>query len=143
MKNKITHTWFFNHKPEQVWEYLTKAELITQWLMPNDFQPVKGHKFMFTTRPLPQFNFDGKAYCEVLEITPFTKLTYTWKGGDGNGKITLDSVVYWVLVPKDNGTQLSLEHTGFNTDLNLPMFNAMNAGWDMNVKKIIGFLDNK
>jgi uncharacterized protein YndB with AHSA1/START domain len=131
----IHHKLFFPHPPEVVWEYLTKAELISQWLMENDFQPIIGYDFQFRTRPLPNFNFDGIVYCKVLEVIPPKKLSYSWKGGPGNGKITLDSVVEWTLHPKDNGTELQLDHRGF-AETDLTMYSLMDEGWLKNMQKI-------
>lgn len=135
MKNTIKHTFHYSHPVEDVWDYLTKPELIAQWLMENDFKPVVGHEFKFKTRPLPQFNFDGIAYCKVLEVVPLQKLSYTWKGGPGNGETNLDSVVVWTLTPTANGTELHLEHSGF-VDENTTIFAAMDAGWGKNIAKI-------
>src|SRR6185437_9682252 len=129
-------TLFFNQSQEDVWDYLTKPELIELWLMKNDFQPIVGHQFNFWTKPLPQMDFDGTAYCTVLEVVPFKKLSYSWKGGPGQGKITLDSVVEWTLVPKDNGMELQLVHTGFKEIANMMIYPAMNDGWLKNMKKI-------
>ncbi len=134
MTKSIQHTFHYSHAPEVVWEYLTKSELIAQWLMPNDFKPIAGHDFQFKTKPLPQFEFDGIAYCKVLEIEPFKKLSYSWKGGI-DGKTTLDSIVVWTLTPTATGTELHLEHSGY-VDSNTAIYAAMNAGWLKNIKKI-------
>jgi len=136
MATSIQHTLFFSHAPEVVWEYLTTSELMTQWLMPNDFQPIVGHDFQFRTQPLPNFGFDGIVYCKVLEIIPYKKLTYSWKGGPGDGQITLDSIVVWTLVAKDNGTELSLDHSGFKEMENAPFYSIMNDGWYKIIRKI-------
>lgn len=135
MSKVIEHTYYYPHAPEVVWEYLTTPALIEQWLMKNTFKPEEGHEFTFTTNPLPQFNFDGIVFCKVLEIVPFKKLSYTWRGGPAPGQITMDSIVTWTLIPTDGGTELYLEHTGFK-DENTPIFNAMNHGWQENIKKI-------
>jgi len=141
MANSIKHTVFFQHKPEAVWEYLTNAELISQWLMKNDFLPIVGHEFQFRTNPYPKLDFDGIVYCKVLEIVPYEKLVYSWKGGPGNGKITMDSIVEWKLVEKDNGTALFLEHSGFKEIENLAIYSAMDDGWFKNMHKIIDLLN--
>jgi uncharacterized protein YndB with AHSA1/START domain len=141
MTKTIKHTIFYSHKPEAVWEYLTKPELIAQWLMQNDFKPVVGHEFQFKAGPMPNFNFDGKIFCKVLEVVPNKKLVYSWKGGPGDGTMTLDSKVMWTLNPKDNGTELLLEHSGFATDdAMLQIFTVMDAGWRQNIQKITGLL---
>jgi len=143
MTSSIKHQYFFPNPPEIVWEYLTNAELMELWLMKNDFQPVVGHEFQFRTGPLPNMNFDGVVYCKVLEIVPFEKLSYSWKGGPGEGKITLDSVVVWTLQRKDNGTELLLDHSGFNEATNAIMFAAMNNGWISNIRKIDSLINTK
>ena len=136
MADNIKHQFFFPHRPEHVWEYLTRAELMELWLMPNNFQPILGQDFQFRIKPMPQLDFDGIVYCKVLEIVPHQRLSYSWKTGPGNGKIELDSIVVWKLIPKDNGTDLLLEHTGFSGFDNNSMFSAMNDGWFKNIQKI-------
>lgn len=113
MQKEIKHTWYFNQSPEEVWEYLTKPELLEQWLMKTDFQPVKGHKFQFTFVPKSDSKYDGIVNCEVLEITPFKKLSYSWNGGTLDKSRKFISTVNWTLVPKDTGTELQLQHDGF------------------------------
>jgi uncharacterized protein YndB with AHSA1/START domain len=142
MQKDIKHTWFFDHPKEKVWHFLTDSELISQWLMKNNFKPVVGHKFQFYTKPIIQFGFDGNVYCEVLEIIPLKKLVYSWKGGPGKGKISLDSVVTWTLVEKENGTELTLEHNGFKGLKNFVGYLFMNAGWKKILRKSIARLLN-
>ena len=142
MQKSINHKLFFDKPPASVWEYLTKPELIEMWLMKNDFQPVVGHHFNFTTRPMPNHDFDGNIYCVVLEVIPHKRLSYSWKGGPGEGKITLDSVVEWTLHEKDNGTELQLVHSGFK-ETDAFMFSIMNDGWLKNMHKIGEYLNMK
>jgi uncharacterized protein YndB with AHSA1/START domain len=136
MSTSIRHQFFYAHPIEGVWEYLTKAELISEWLMVNDFKLVIGHDFQFRTKPLPALDLDGIFYCKVLEIVPFKKLSYSWKGGPGNGEITLDTIVVWTLAEKDNGTELQLEHHGFNEIENHSIYAATTEGWVKNLQKI-------
>jgi uncharacterized protein YndB with AHSA1/START domain len=140
MAKIIKHQFFFPHPPETVWECLTNAELMAQWLMKNDFQPIVGHDFQFRTGPIPSLNFDGIFYCKVLEIGPLKKLSYSWKSGPGGGKITLDSVVLWQLEPKDEGTEVLLEHSGFAKKENLDFYNGLLHGWlekFQNIEKLL------
>jgi uncharacterized protein YndB with AHSA1/START domain len=142
MQKTINHKVFFAQAPQEVWEYLTRPELLELWLMKTDLQPTVGHQFQFMTRPMPGFDFDGNFYCTMLEVTPFTKLSYSWKGGPGGGRITLDSVVEWILHPKDNGTELEIVHSGFKEMENLMMYAAMNDGWLKNMNKIVELINN-
>ena len=119
--------------PEKVWKALTTAELIGQWLMPNDFEPVVGKRFTFKTRPIG--DWDGVVHCEVLEIVLHRRLVYSWKGGsdsnnsDSNYGSKLDSVVTWTLQPEGRGTRLRLIHTGFRSPQNDFAYDAMSSGW--------------
>jgi uncharacterized protein YndB with AHSA1/START domain len=135
MSKIIQHQIFYANSPREVWDYLTVPELMVQWLMPNDFQPVKGHEFKFTTKPMPDFDFDGIFYCKVLEIVPLKKLAYSWNFGPGNGTLN-KSEVHWTLTEKNKGTELLLIHRGFEGADMLPIFEAMDKGWLQNINKI-------
>ena len=135
MQKTIKQEWLLDHSPDAVWEYLTRSDLIAQWLMPNDFKPIVGHKFQFRTQPRIKVGFDGIVYCEVLEVSPFERLSYSWKGGPSPGRITLDSVVTWTLTPTATGTRLLLEHDGFKGIKNFLAFVFMNAGWAKKIRK--------
>jgi uncharacterized protein YndB with AHSA1/START domain len=141
MQKDIRHKWHFHYSPELIWEALTDPAQLGQWFMENDFKPVVGHRFRFTTKPRVKVGFDGIVYGEVLEVIPCKRLSYSWKGGPGKGNITLDSVVTWTLTEKDNGTELLLEHTGFKGLHNYIPYLIMNKGWKVNVgKKLNGFI---
>ena len=141
MSKIIKHQFFFPHPTETVWEYLTKPELMEQWLMKNDFQPIIGFDFQFQTKPIPSLDFDGICYCRVLEIVPFKKLSYSWKCGPGEGKITLDSIVVWKLQPTDKGTEVFLEHSGFAKEENLDFYNGFMHGWVEKLNNIAKLLN--
>jgi len=140
MQKAINNEWVYEQSPNEVWEYLTQAELIALWLMPNNFKPMPGYEFQFQTKPIPSLDLDGVFHCKVLEIVPFQKLIYSWKGGPGNGVFTLDTVVEWTLEKYGNGTKLFLTQRGFKA-ANLAIFTAMTEGWQKNVQKMINHLN--
>jgi len=141
MQTEITNEWIYEQSPNEVWEYLTRVELIALWLMPNNFEPVLGHEFQFRIKPVPSLDLDGIFYCKVLELVPFQKLTYTWKGGSGNGIFTLDTVVEWTLEQYKNGTKLSLRQSGFK-EANFTIFTSMTDGWEKNIQKMISHINS-
>ncbi len=138
MQKAITQTWFFRQTPQDVWEYLTKPELIAQWLMKTDFKPIKGHHFTFTHDPGKDSKYDGVVHCEVLEVKPYNKLSYSWNGSTKGGKRKFNSIVVWSLVQKDNGTELRLQHDGFTV---LDDILAHTSGWDQHVKQMTELLN--
>jgi uncharacterized protein YndB with AHSA1/START domain len=143
MNKQIKHTWFFAHPTDVIWEYLTRSDLIGQWLMVNDFKPIVGHQFTFRSEACHPMAFDGNVYCEVLQVLPKQKLSYSWKHGPRKGEITLDSVVVWSLQPKNGGTELILEHTGFTEPNNLLDYQTMEPGWKGHVNRIQGLISTK
>ncbi len=91
------------YPPEKIWRALTQPHLIAEWLMQNDFAPVKDHKF--TLR-----GDWGSVDCQVLTIEPHKTLSYAW------GALGLGSVVTWTLTPTAAGTHLRMEQAGFKPD---------------------------
>lgn len=142
MKTAIKQQWNYKQTPSEVWEYLTQAELMALWLMPNNFKAVIGHEFEFRTNPIPSLNLDGIMHCKVLEIIPFQKLVYTWKAGSGKGDFALDTIVEWTLEEVENGTKLVLNHSGFK-DHNHAIFMGMTEGWESNIQKIVSHLNSR
>jgi uncharacterized protein YndB with AHSA1/START domain len=107
MQKEIKQTWHFDQLPQVVWEYLTKPELIEQWLGITDFQPIAGHKFRFISP------YGNDSICEVLEVKPFTKLSYSWQKNSAKDGLPFYSKIEWTLIPTENGTELQLVHDGF------------------------------
>ncbi|MDH7459754.1 SRPBCC domain-containing protein [Chitinophagaceae bacterium 26-R-25] len=142
MQTEIVNQWIYEQPPSEVWKYLTQAELIELWLMPNDFKPIVGHEFSFRIKPIPSLDLDGIFNCKVLELVPFKKLTYSWKGGPGDGRITLDTICEWTLEPFGNGTKLHIKQTGFN-ESNFAIATAMTDGWDKNIQKMIAHMNQQ
>jgi uncharacterized protein YndB with AHSA1/START domain len=98
---------FLAHPPAKVWQALTDPKLLAQWLMPNAFLPIIGHRFRFTATP--GANFDGIVHCQVLELRPPQLLRISWSGDD-----ELDSEVVWRLEREGTGTRLFINQTGFD-----------------------------
>lgn len=143
MNRTIEHTFFYPHPVEKVWDYLTKPELIAMWLMENDFQPIVGHKFQFKAKPIFKLKFDGNIFCEVLEVVPHERLTYSWKGGTDPENPRLNSIVTWTLTTKDNGTELKLEHKGFEGMKNYAAYLIMGKGWQKIAKRFLTMLNEQ
>ncbi len=141
MENEIIHTRIYSQSAMEIWEYLTQSELMELWLMPNNFQLGVGNHFEFKTKPMPDLDLDGIMHCIITEIIPFEKLSYTWKAGPGNGLFVLETIVEWYLEPIENGTKLTLKHSGFKQK-NIDIFKGMNSGWTYLVEKMTTLINN-
>ena len=114
------------HPPEKVWRALTQAPLIEDWLMPNDFLPVVGHRF--TLRATPMAHWNGVTDCEVLLVEPHERLAYTWNASGDEAIDGLKTVVTWTLTPTASGTHVRMEQTGFRPR-DAGNFQGANYGW--------------
>jgi uncharacterized protein YndB with AHSA1/START domain len=93
----------FAHPPERLWRALTQPHLLEEWLMKSDFAPQPGRHF--------DFRADwGSVDCQVVEVEPQTRLSYTWAAHG------LESIVVWTLEPVVDGTLLRMEQSGFRAD---------------------------
>ena len=120
---------FLAHPPARVWKALTDPDMLAEWLMPNDFAAVVGHRFTFHTVPRPNSGFDGVVRCEVLAVEPERLLRYSWRGG------SLDTTVTWTLAAEGRGTRLFVEHDGFDPDdpLQQRTRTILGNGWRSNI----------
>jgi uncharacterized protein YndB with AHSA1/START domain len=124
----------FRHAPEKLWRALTESQLIAQWLMKNDFEPLVERKFQFRAEPVPQW--DGVIECEVLIIDPQKRLSYSWRS------MGHESVVLFTLTPVEGGTHLRMEHSGFRPDQRAA-YQGATYGWQKffgNLERIVGGL---
>jgi uncharacterized protein YndB with AHSA1/START domain len=101
--------------PEKIWRALTQPHLIEEWLMKNDFKPIKGHSFSLRADW-------GAVDCQVLAVEPNKTVSYTW------GALGLESVVTWTLTPTSTGTRLRMEQSGFRPDQQ-QAYHGAKAGW--------------
>lgn len=97
--------------PARVWKAITSKEEMKQWYfdISPGFKPEVGYTFQFTGEG------NGMIYvhhCEVTEVVPGSKLTYSWRyeGYEGNSFVTFE------LFPDGpDKTRLKLTHTGLET----------------------------
>ncbi|RAJ80179.1 uncharacterized protein YndB with AHSA1/START domain [Chitinophaga dinghuensis] len=110
-----------------VWSALTQLEQLRKWYFQLDgFKPETGFKFSFTC------DCDGIDYlhhCEVKEVIPGRKITYSWtyEGYPGYSEVS------WELFPEGNKTRLQLTHRGLESfsGIDNPSFqvSSFQEGW--------------
>jgi uncharacterized protein YndB with AHSA1/START domain len=103
------------HPPGKIWRALTQGQLIEEWLMKNDFQPVVDHRFSLRADW-------GAVDCQVMAVEPNKTLSYTWAA------YGLESVVTWTLTATSAGTHLRMEQSGFRPNQQ-QAYQGAKAGW--------------
>ncbi|MCR8844565.1 SRPBCC domain-containing protein [Paenibacillus sp. SC116] len=98
---EVRKTVQLNAPIQKVWDAVSTAEGIAVWFMPSNFEPVVGHKFHLEAGPF------GKSPCEVTEIDPPNKLSFTW------GK---DWTLTFLLEEQGDVTEFTLIHGGWDVD---------------------------
>lgn len=96
----------FNVAAEKVWQAITDKKKMKEWYFEiKDFKAEVGHEFQFYAGD------DKRQYlhlCEILEVIPGKKLSYSWKYDYDPGI----SIVTFELFPDGNKTRLKLTHAG-------------------------------
>lgn len=105
---------FLAQPPAAVWRALTTPELLAQWLMPNDFAPMTGHRFHFRAEPIAATRFSGLIACEVLELREPELLVISW--ADASEENDMETTVTFRLEAHDGGTRLTLVQAGYRSD---------------------------
>ena len=116
----------FDAPVDVMWKAITDRNEMKQWYFDlQEFRAEPGFRFSFMGGP------DDRQYrhlCEVIDVVPNKKLSYTWKydGYEGESKVTFE------LFPEGKKTRLKLTHEGLETFLaNQPDFARKNfeEGW--------------
>ena len=118
----------FDAPVDVIWKALTDKTEMKKWYFDlEEFKPEVGFKFTFTGGPDCDTQFVH--LCEITEVIPQKKLTYSWsyEGYSGMSHVTFE------LSPQDNKTLFRLTHTGIDTfpktNIHLDISN-FRAGWD-------------
>ncbi|MGD9690109.1 MAG: SRPBCC domain-containing protein [Phycisphaerales bacterium] len=117
----------YKHPIGDVWAAITDKHAIAEWLMPNDFEPVKGHKFRFQTDP-SWLCGDVLTRCEVLEIDPPRRMVWSWLDASPTRPASGPTRLEWSLEEIDGGTRLTLIHSGVE-HMSFWKRSLMRLGW--------------
>ena len=132
----------FNANVNSVWSAITKKELMKIWYFDlKEFKANVGFKFDFIGGP--ENGIQYKHLCEITEVIPEKKLTYSWRyeGYEGISYVTFE------LFDENENTKLILTHTGIgsfpstNPDFAITNFEE---GWNYLIKTSLKeFLEKK
>ncbi|MCB0545180.1 MAG: SRPBCC domain-containing protein [Saprospiraceae bacterium] len=118
----------FKHPIARVWEAISVADQISTWFIQADFKAEVGYHYTFTHQ-------GTKITGEVLIASPVHELVYTWMVS-GTETVT---TVRWILTEYENGTILTLEHSGISgypATMAVTMFENFNNGWHSCVENL-------
>jgi uncharacterized protein YndB with AHSA1/START domain len=92
---------------DRVWHALTDPGMIERWLMrPVGYEAKVGARFIL--RETPRADCRGEVECEVLELSPPSRMVWSWRGAEDptTTRLVID------LEADERGTRLTLRHTG-------------------------------
>jgi uncharacterized protein YndB with AHSA1/START domain len=126
--NPIVVERIFETSADALWRALTDKDEMKKWYFDlPEFRAELGFKFTFPGGPSPDRQYVH--LCEVKEVVPDTKLSYSWRYEGYTG----DSLVSFELFPQGEKTLLRLTHAGLHTfpedNPDLAKHN-FEAGWD-------------
>ena len=118
----------FKTTPSKLWNALTDNKEMKHWYFNlEDFRAEVGFQFQFSGGPSPDKQY--LHLCEVTEVIPEQKLTYSWKYKGYAGI----SFVSFELFPDGENTKLKLTHEGLesfpNENADFARYN-FEEGWD-------------
>jgi uncharacterized protein YndB with AHSA1/START domain len=125
----ITKKTHYAHAPSVVWQAISSQDAISSWFMKADFKPEVGYKYTLTHK-------NGAVTGVVKEVDEPHKLSYTWIIDGGN----IETLVEWFLKEKDNGTEVTLVHSGFEKfgdEQREKELASHTAGWEHQLMKAL------
>lgn len=131
VKPQIRIETFIEATPDQVWKAITTKEMVSHWLMETNIEPTKGFKAYFKMKPMP--GFDGNISSTVMDVQENKLFEYSWEGG----WMKQPTTIRFTLDEKPNGTQLTLEHWGFEGFLGNMLRRMMSGGWKKKITQQI------
>lgn len=127
-KQPIVVERLFATSADALWRALTDKDEMKQWYFDlPEFRAEVGFKFTFAGGPSSERQYVH--LCEVTEVVPGKKLSYSWRYEGYAG----DSLVSFEILPQGEKTLLRLTHAGLHTfpsdNPDLAKHN-FEAGWD-------------
>lgn len=105
---KISLTVDLPYPIEKVWKAITEPELMSQWLMPTDFQPEVNHEFTF--KGTPNKFWRGWTACKVIAVKPMEQVQFTWQ----NSEKQTPTLITYTLTKTSTGTTIQATNEGFD-----------------------------
>jgi uncharacterized protein YndB with AHSA1/START domain len=100
----------FDAPAEKIWNALVNKGEMKNWYFDlADFRAEVGFNFQFTGGPSPERQYIH--LCEIKEVVPGRKLSYSWRYQGYSG----DSLVTFELVAQGEKTLLKFSHTGLES----------------------------
>ena len=81
----------FNVPASRAWEAITRKDEMKKWYFDlAEFDAVQGFQFQFTGGPTPERQY--LHLCEIVEVIPEKKLSYSWRydGYPGNTMVIFE-----------------------------------------------------
>ena len=105
-ERSVTFEWDLPDVPEKVWRALTDAEIVAEWLGPNDLCAERGAKF---TVHDPWVG-EAPVECEVLSVDPGRSIVFGWRDEEARRDRLASTVTFELDGTDAGGTHLRIVH---------------------------------
>ncbi len=130
----MVKTIYIKAPKELVWAYLTEPNKLGRWFHESDTVLTEGQEYKLL-RENPDDNREALCWGKVLAAKAPLRLVYTFTHPFMAGTVT---TVEWDLVERSGGTQLTMTHTGLdsNSENALMMLTEHDKGWDKHFARL-------
>jgi uncharacterized protein YndB with AHSA1/START domain len=105
-ERSVTFEWDLPEAPEKVWRALTDAEIVSEWLGPNDLRPEPGAQFTVYDPWISK----APVECEVLTVDPGRSIVFGWRDADARRDGLSSTVTFELDGTAAGGTHLRIVH---------------------------------
>lgn len=105
-ERSVAFEWDLPEAPERVWRALTDAEIVAEWLGPNDLRPEEGASFKVNDPWLGT----APVECEVLSVEPGRSIVFGWRDEAERRDGLSSTVTFEIDGTEAGGTHLRIVH---------------------------------
>jgi len=114
----------------KVWDFITKQEYLTKWLMPGNFTAVEGFDYHFDYEA-SEDHPAGQIFGKILEVEEPNFIKFSWN----YYKLKQSTIVSFILKETEGGVLFSVEHEGFMEGETVE-FESFTEGWKRHMLQI-------
>ncbi len=136
MKDVLKKQQQYAHPISKVWAAITEQEQISAWFIKCNFKAEQGYRYSLISE-----NDNCEQVSGIIQkVSPVNELVYSWIVAGSN----VETIVSWTLQENNDGTLLTLEHSGISKypteETAIKYFESFDGGWDKCIDSLNSYL---